>query len=245
MSIWGKIIGGTTGFALGGPLGAIIGIMAGNIYDKSKKQSFRYNEIPNQQKQNIFALSIIILGAKIAKADGIVTKDEIEAFKEKFRISSKDMQQVGKIFNEAKKTSYGFENIAQQVGELFKDNHIVLEELLNNLFYIAEADGKITKEELGFLTTVSSIFKFDEKTFQRIYQARLKNKESDPYKVLGVNRSDTNEKIRNTWLKLTKENHPDNLVAKGMPSEFIEQTTKKMSSINASYDKIKKLREIN
>jgi len=245
MSIWGKIIGGTAGFAIGGPFGAILGVMAGNIFDKSKKSSFRYQEIPNQQKQSIFALSIIILGAKLAKADGVVTKDEVEAFKEKFRISPSDMEQVGKIFNEAKKTAYNFETVAQQVGELFHDNRVVLEELLNNLFYIAEADGKISDSELNFLKTVSSIFKFDENTFQRIYQLRLQDKESNPYKVLGVKRTDNDETIRKSWIKLTKEHHPDNLVAKGMPSEFIKQATKEMSSINTAYDKIQKIRDMN
>ena len=242
MSIWGKIIGGTAGFALGGPLGAILGVMAGNIYDKSKKTSFKFQSIPNQQKQNIFALSVIILAAKLAKADGVVTKDEIEVFKEKFRISKNDMQQVGKIFNEAKRTSYGFENIAKQVGDLFQDNHVILEELLNNLFYIAEADGNISKEELFFLKTVSSIFRFDKNTFDRIYQTRLNDKDSDPYKVLGVNRNDSDEIIRKSWINLTKDHHPDNLVAKGMPTEFVKQATKEMSSINVAYDKIQKLR---
>ena len=242
MSIWGKIIGGTAGFALGGPLGAIMGVMAGNIFDRSRKRSTNFQGIPNQQKQNIFALSIIILGAKLAKADGVVTKDEIQAFKEKFKISPNDMEQVGKIFREAQKTSYGYESIAQQVGDLFQDNRIVLEELLNNLFYIAEADGKISDQEIAFLKTISSIFKFDEDTFQRIYQARLSDKKSDPYKVLGVNRIDDDDKIREAWLKLTKEHHPDNLIAKGMPPEFIEQANNEMSSINAAYDKIQKLR---
>ena len=245
MSIWGKIIGGTAGFALGGPLGAILGVMAGNLYDKSKRSSFRYQEIPNQQKQSIFALSVIILGAKLAKADGVVTKEEVETFKEKFNISQKDMQQVGKIFNEAKKTTYGFESVALQVGKLFQDNHTILEELLNNLFYIAEADGKISDEELNFLKTISSIFKVNENTFQRIYQSRLNDKESNPYKVLGVKRTDSDETIRKIWIKLTKEHHPDNLIAKGMPSEFIEQATNEMSSINTAYDKIQKIRGIN
>tara|TARA_B100001123_G_C15260039_1_gene1006248 strand:- start:133 stop:870 length:738 start_codon:yes stop_codon:yes gene_type:complete len=245
MSIWGKIIGGTAGFALGGPLGAILGVMAGNIFDRSKKTSFNYKNISNQQKQSIFALSIIILGAKLAKADGIVTNDEIAAFKEKFKISSTDMQEVGKIFNEAKKSTYGFENIANQVGNLFQDNRIVLEELLNNLFYIAEADGKISDDELIFLKTVSSIFKFDENTFQRIYQTRLNDITSDPYKVLGVKREDSDETIRKTWIKLTKEHHPDHLISKGMPPEFIEQATNEMSSINSAYDKIQKIRKNN
>ena len=128
---------------------------------------------------------------------------------------------------------------------MFQDTHEVLEEILNNLFYVAEADGKISESELSFLKTVSSIFKFDENTFQRIYQARLNDKESDPYKVLGVKPTDNEETIKKAWIKLTKEHHPDNLVAKGMPPEFIEQATKETSSINAAYNKINKQRDEN
>ena len=245
MSIWGKIIGGTAGFALGGPLGAILGMMAGNVFDKSKNTSYNFHQVSNQQKQNLFALSIIILSAKISKSDGLVTKDEIYAFKEKFKVSSQDMDQVGKVFNEAKKTSYGYEKIAEQVGQLFSNNKIVLEELLNNLFYIAEADGKISKNELNFLKSVSYYFNIDEITFQRIHETRLKDKESDPYKVLGVNRTDSDNIIRNKWIELSKEHHPDNLLAKGLPEEFIQQANKELSSINLAYDKIKQQRGIN
>jgi len=248
MSVWGKVIGGAAGFALGGPLGAMMGVMAGNVYDKKRKASSPEQTIPNQQqkeissqeKQHIFALSVITLTAKLAKADGEVTQDEIEVFKEKFKIPPNEEDQVRKIFNEAQRSVYGFESIAQQVGELFQDSHEVLEEILNNLFYVAEADGKISESELSFLKTVSSIFKFDENTFQRIYQSRLNDKESDPYKVLGVKQTDNKEDIKKVWIKLNKEHHPDNLIAKGMPPEFIEQAAKEMSSINAAYDKINK-----
>jgi len=255
MSIWGKVIGGAAGFALGGPLGAMMGVMAGNIYDKKKKLSSVHQGIPNQQKQyqgisnqekqHIFALSVITLTAKLAKADGVVTQDEIQVFKDKFKIPPEEEEQVRKIFNEAQKTVYGFESIAQQVGELFQDTPEVLEEILNNLFYVAEADEKISESELSFIKTVSSIFKFDENTYERIHQARLNDKESDPYKVLGVKRTDDEETIKSVWIKLVKEHHPDNLVAKGMPPEFIEQATKEMSSINAAYDKINKQRNVN
>tara|TARA_Y100001970_G_scaffold258284_1_gene338025 strand:+ start:308 stop:1045 length:738 start_codon:yes stop_codon:yes gene_type:complete len=244
MSIWGKILGGTAGFALGGPIGAILGVMAGNIFDKSKKTKFNFNQISNQQKQNIFALSIIILSAKIAKSDGLVTKDEIAAFKEKFKIPKEEFSQVSKIFNEAKKNTYGFKKIADQVGELFSDNKLLLEELLNNLFYIAEADGTVSVNEINFLKSVAISFNLSENDFQRIFHSRLKNKESDPYKVLGVNRDDSNETIRKKWITLSKEHHPDYLIAKGMPQEFIDQSNKELSSINLAYDKIKRIREI-
>ena len=243
MSIWGKIIGGTAGFALGGPIGAILGVMAGNVFDRSKKQNF--NKISNQQKQNIFALSIIILSAKLAKSDGVVTKDEILAFKEKFNIPSNEMNNVSKIFNEAKKSKFGYEKIADQVGLLFKDNKILLEELLNNLFYIAEADGKITINEIEVLKSIGKSFHLNEIEFQRIFHSRLNNKDSDPFIVLGVSRNDTDEDIRKKWISLNKEHHPDNLLAKGLPQEFIDQSNKELSSINHAYDKIKKLRENN
>ena len=219
--------------------------MAGNVFDKKKKSKINFNSISNQHKQNIFALSIIILSAKIAKSDGVVTKDEILAFKEKFKIPESEMNQVGKIFDEAKKSPYGYKKIADQVGQLFSDNKLLLEELLNNLFYIAEADGTISINEIDVLKSISQSFQLNENDFQRIFNSRLKNKESDPYKVLGVSRSDDDNTIRKKWILLSKEHHPDNLISKGLPQEFIDQANDELSAINIAYDKIKNLRGIN
>jgi len=245
MSIWGKIIGGTTGFALGGPLGAIIGMMIGGSFDRSARKFSSSNQISQQQKKNIFALCIIVLSAKIAKADGQVTKEEIYTFKEKFNIQAEEMSEVSKIFNEAKKSSFGFKNIADQVGNLFSDNKVLLEQLLNNLFYIAEADGLTSINEVEVLRSISQSFHFNETDFQRIFHSRLNNKESDPYKILGVTREDSDNNIRKKWIELSKEHHPDYLIAKGMPKEFIKEANKELSSINLAYDKIKELRGFN
>ena len=245
MSIWGKIIGGTTGFALGGPLGAIIGMMIGGSFDRSARKFSSSNQISQQQKKNVFALCIIVLSAKIAKADGEVTKEEIYTFKEKFNIQSEEMSEVSKIFNEAKKSSFGFKNIADQVGNLFSDNKVLLEQLLNNLFYIAEADGLTSSNEVEVLRSISQSFHFNETDFQRIFHSRLNNKESDPYKILGVTREDSDNNIRKKWIELSKEHHPDYLIAKGMPKEFIKEANKELSSINLAYDKIKELRDFN
>ncbi len=246
MSIWGRLIGGATGFALGGPIGAIIGVMAGSAFDRRSKSrsNFNFNRINNNQKQQIFTLSFIILSAKLAKSDGQVTEDEIRAFKEKFKVPKSEMNKVAKIFNEAKKDTYGYKDIANQVGNLFSQNKVLLEELLNNLFYIAASDGNISVSEIDLLRSVAKSFKFNEKDFQRIFQANIKNNESDPYKVLGVNRSSTDSEIRKKWIKLNKEHHPDNLIAKGMPKEFIKQSNKELAAINLAYDKIKEIRGI-
>ena len=242
MSIWGRLFGGAAGFALGGPIGAILGVMAGSAFDKKKRRSFNYSQISQDQKQQIFTISFIILSAKLAKSDGQVTNDEIQAFKEKFNVPKTELNKVGKIFNEAKKDVYGYKQIADQVGQLFSDNKLLLEEMLNNLFYIAASDGKISLDEIELLKSISQSFSFDENTFQRIFQMNLKNSSSDPYKVLGVNRDDNDREIRKKWIDLKKEHHPDNLMAKGMPEEFIEQSNKELAVINLAYDKIKDIR---
>ena len=241
MSIWGRLLGGAAGFALGGPIGAILGVMAGSAFDKKKKRSFNFSQISQDQKQQIFTLSFIILSAKLAKSDGHVTNDEIQAFKEKFNVPKSELNKVGKIFNEAKKDVYGYKQIADQVGHLFNDNKVLLEEMLNNLFYIAASDGQISINEVELLRSISQSFSFDEKTFQRIFQMNLNNS-SDPFKILGVNRDETNQEIRKKWIELNKEHHPDNLIAKGMPEEFIEQSNKELAAINLAYDKIKEIR---
>ena len=242
MSIWGKIIGGTAGFALGGPIGAMLGVMVGGSFDKRLSNFSSPNKITQKQKQNIFALSIIILSAKIAKADGHVSKDEIYAFKEKFNIPENEMSEVGKIFNEAKKNTDGYEKIADQIGILFFDNKLLLEELLNNLFYIAESDGNTSDSEIKILQSISNSFGLSKNDFERIFHGRLTKKNSDPYKVLSVNRDDDDKTIRKRWIELNKEHHPDNLIAKGLPEEFINQANDELSAINIAYDKIKEQR---
>ena len=242
MSIWGRVIGGAAGFALGGPIGAILGVMFGSAFDKKNKRSFNYSKISQDQKQQIFTISFIILSAKLAKSDGQVTNDEIHAFKEKFNIPKSELNKVGKLFNEAKKDVYGYKQIADQVGFLFSDNKLLLEEMLNNLFYIAASDGQISIKEIDLLRSISQSFSFDEKIFQRIFQMNLNNKSSDPYKILGVSRDESEKEIRNKWIKLSKEHHPDNLISKGMPKEFIKQSNKELAAINLAYDKIKEIR---
>jgi DnaJ like chaperone protein len=245
MSIWGRLLGGAAGFALGGPIGAILGVMAGSAFDKKRQKAFNYSKISQEQKQQIFTISFIILSAKIAKSDGHVTNDEVQAFKEKFKVPKSELAKVGTIFNEAKKDVYGYKQIADQVGLLFSNNKILLEEMLNNLFYIAASDGEISSNEIDLLKSISQSFSFDDRTFQRIFQINLSNTLSDPYKILGVNRDETDQQIRIKWIELSKEHHPDNLIAKGMPKEFIEQSNRELASINLAYDKIKEIRAEN
>ncbi|MEQ9490807.1 MAG: TerB family tellurite resistance protein [Alphaproteobacteria bacterium] len=239
MSIWGKIVGGAAGFALGGPLGALIGAVGGHFVDRMNKDS----DVPDRQEKSVgFTIAVIVLGAKMAKADGIVTEDEVSAFKQVFHVPPEEMKNVSRVFNQARKDSAGYEPYAKQVAGMFRNNPAVLEELLWCLAHIAKADGRIHPNEREFLRGVADIFGFDTATFERVTAISVDGEPEDPYRVLGVGPDATDADVKAAHRKLVIENHPDKLTAQGMPEEFVELANKKLAAINAAYDKIKKHR---
>ena len=125
------------------------------IRDRSRRTGFQRGFAPPQQ---VFAISLIILTAKLAKADGHVSKEELIAIKQKLKIPDHEIDQVGKIFNKAKKDSLGFEPYAQQISQIYQNNPAVLDEVINILFYIAEADGKVSNSELAMIRNIAKIF---------------------------------------------------------------------------------------
>lgn len=243
MSIWGKIIGGTTGFALGGPLGALFGVLAGHAVDRMSVQG-EFRETPEgpEVKQVAFTIAVVALGAKMAKADGVVTRDEVDAFKEVFKIPPEEAKNVARFFDQAKKDSIGFEPYARQIAGMFRHQPAVLEELLDCLFHIARADGVYHPGEKKFLGSVADIFGFEEATFRRIEARNMGPDKADPYTVLGVTREQSDAQIKSAYRTLIKEHHPDKLVAQGMPAEVVELANEKLATINDAYDKIEKER---
>jgi len=247
MSIWGKIIGGAAGFALGGPIGAVVGVAAGHFVDRA---TTRGHVRPGsatatiETKRQAFAVALIVLCGKMAKADGKVTRDEIDAFKRIFRVPENEMEQVGKIFNEARKESTGFEAYAEQIMEIFPHNREVREELLAALFHIAQADGVIHEAEMAYLKSIARIFEFDERDFERIFSSHLGSGDTDPYEILGAERNLSDDEIKRIYRDLIRENHPDRLIAEGLPQEMIDVANEKVAHINDAYDRIVKLRSM-
>lgn len=233
------------GFALGGPLGALLGAAAGHTVDRARAGGAGMGgRIPQSRetREHAFAVAVIVLGAKMAKADGRVTPNEVAAFKNVFHIPPEEMDTVASLFNEAKRDAQGFEPYARQIGTMLADQPALLEELLGGLFHIAKADGVYHPLEHEFLEQVAREFGFDAQTFERIRASHLDSGEADPYQVLGLTRDATDADIKKTYRKLIREHHPDTLIAKGLPQEFVDVANNEMAAINAAYDEIEKER---
>ena len=238
MSIWGIIIGGTAGLAIGGPIGGLLGAVAGHAVE-SKFSPSRPN--PQATKQIAFTVAVIALSAKMAKADGVVTHNEITAFRARVHIPPAEVKQVGRFWDLARQTPNGFEDYATQVARLFAPRAPVLEQLLDLLFHIAQSDGDITAPELIYLGQVADIFGFDQADFDRLL-ALHQSKGPSPYEVLGVQRDIDDQALRNHWKRLARTHHPDTLTADGMPEEFITAANDRLAKINAAYDTIARQR---
>ena len=218
MSIWGSLLGGVIGFSLGGPFGALLGsFLGGKISNISSSNTFG----SQQNAQQIFALSLIILSAKLSKADGRVSKEELIAVKEKLQIPDSEIDQVAKIFNKAKDEVTGYEPYAKQISEIFKGNQNVLEEVINILFYIAEADGHVSNEEETMIANIAFIFGLSQNQYESIKETRKSSDKLNPYIVLESQPTDDLKSIRKKYIKLSKEHHPDLLISKGVPIEVI------------------------
>lgn len=238
MSIWGSLIGGMIGFSLGGPFGMLLGSLIGGKISRAKG-SFNNSFA---QPQQVFALSLIVLSAKLSKADGQVSKEELIAVKDKLKIPDNELDQVGKIFNKAKEESTGYQPYAEQIAQIYKNNLNVLEEVINILFYIAEADGNISDAELNMIEDISRIFGLNQTQFNSLKESRKSSDKLNPYVVLESTPEDNIADIRKKYIKLSKEHHPDLLLSKGVPEEVIDESKKKMRAINSAWDQIQKLK---
>ena len=239
MAIWGSIIGGMLGFSIGGPFGMLLGSLIGGKMSRARSSGgFR----SFAQPQQIFALSLIVLSAKLSKADGQVSREELIAVKDKLKIPESELDQVGKIFNKAKEESTGYEPYAKQIAEVYRGNMNVLEEVINTLFYIAEADGNISDNELIMIEDIARIFGLNQAQINGIKESRKSSDKLNPYIVLESKPDDSLEEIRKRYIKLSKEHHPDLLLSKGVPQEVIDGSKAKMRAVNSAWDQIQKLK---
>ena len=259
MSYWGKIIGGVAGFAVGGPFGAVVGAALGHAADSGsipRPGQMSFDSMPFTpariaamlgRRDQLFAIGVVVLSAKLAKCDGPVVRAEIDAFKRQFRIPPGSVRDIGRLFDQARDSRESYEAYARQLGEAFADNRGMLEDVLLALFAIARADGAINLREQEFLQRVQQYFGLERTAWERARGNTPRSRvvdEPDPYAVLGVARSSSDEELHTAWKRLMRENHPDSLASRGVPPEFIARASDKVATINAAWDQIKKERNL-
>ncbi len=190
-----------------------------------------------------FTIAVIALGAKMAKADGLVTRAEVTAFREVFHIAPEDEPQAARVFNLARQDVAGFEVYARRIKQMYGDDDGPLCDLMEGLFHIAMADGVFHPDENRFLRQVADAFGFDERRFVRIRSRFVPDAERDPYDVLGVDAAAPMDVVRAAWRKLVRETHPDQLAARGLPEEAVKLAQTRLIAVNRAWEQITQERQ--
>ena len=242
MMLLKSAIGYLIGFSLGGPIGGLIGAIAGSrVGANQTKSKTRFTS--NQQQQAAFFAALFACLAKLAKADGIVSKEEVEKvddfIKERFKFPSEQRQFAIKVFNHAKDDNVSYEEYASQLAGLLAKNKNALVVFYELLFELAMADGILDPAEEVLLRKTPGIFGIDLSLFDKL-KDQFSSDSSDPYKVLGVNRNMPFDDIKKIYQKKRREFHPDTLISKGLPDELLDKAKEKFIEIQQAFEVIEK-----
>ena len=249
MGWFGKITFGTLGLFLGGPLGAIAGAAMGHLLvDKGVGTAGRVIDSTRgprlgqaEQTQAAYFISLFSILGKLSKIDGAVTREEVavvDGFINGLPMADREKQFARQIFNEAKDTGYSIEDFAVQLYQAAGAQPALLLSFLDLLFQIAAADGKFHPAEETALKKIKDIFNVSDQQFEDIKAVYFKNINKD-YKMLNCSPESSNEEIKANYKKLVKEFHPDTIISKGLPEEFIDFASKRFQEIHESYKKIR------
>ena len=187
--------------------------------------------------------ALVALGAKMAKADGQVRHEDIAAFRRVFQASPENEDTIARFFDLAQQTTLGYERYARIISKRFRAQPAALEDVMDGLFHIALADGVVTDAELGFLSRVGKIFGFSEREFKRIKIAHIGRASDDPYLILGVDEEISDIDLKRAYRRMAAANHPDKMIARGLPPELVGMANHKMAMVNRAYAQIVKLRK--
>jgi DnaJ like chaperone protein len=248
MSVVGRILLGARHLSFGGPLDHLLARIGEHLpqwhnttTDADGKPVDNGHGDPRRRVS--FTIAVIALGAKMAKADGEVTRDEVAAFNEVFSVPPGEEAHMRMIFDLARRSAHGFESYARQVGKLFANDKAVLEDLLGGLFHIALADGALCAAEDAYLREVARLFGLSPADYARIratHGGPSHEEPEDPHAVLGVAADASADEIRVAYHRLVRETHPDTLIAQGLPPENLAIATARIARINAAHDRLVK-----
>jgi DnaJ like chaperone protein len=195
-----------------------------------------------------FTIAVIALSAKMAKADGLVTRDEVTAFRRVFHIPPEDEPAAARVFNMAREDVAGFEHYASRIARMFKVEgkpcgaDSVLCDLMEGLFHIATADGDYHPAEDAFLSRVAEIFGMEDTAFRRLRTRYVPDLAPDPYAVLGVHPDAPLDEIRDSYRAEVRQMHPDQMMARGVPQEAVQMAEQRMQAINRAWEEIQSSR---
>ena len=246
MSWFGKIMVGSVGYMLGGPIGALVGLSLGHalIDDKVRANYAETGRLTGQeQRQAVFFTAVFAMLGKMAKADGRVCEDEIKSVRrfmqDKLRLDAATQQFAMGVFNEAKNNNTPFEDYARQFGQVFHHEQQLRMMFYEMLFTVALADGVLHPAEESMLRAAPALLGLHGDIYNTVKRQFVSDL-SHHYAILGLENGADMSMVKKAYRKQVSEYHPDKIVSKGLPEDFLKFAEAKFREINEAYEAITK-----
>jgi DnaJ like chaperone protein len=263
----GKLIGALFGYMAFGAVGAVLGIIIGNLFDQGLAEhlSKPYSQYRNEKRasvKNIFFEATFTVMGHIAKADGRVTEEQIRMVKQlmsDLQLSATQQKLAQHYFREGKKPDYNLWQILTLLRDATRDNPELLKLFIDLQFQMVVIGG-ISLKKQQMLNAILTYMGFaplhqqhrfyedfaqhqaNQRSQSQGQQSSHKTNQSPPaehaYRVLGVTRSTNKQDVKRAYRQLISRNHPDKLIAKGLPESMIKLANEKTQQIRKAYEQI-------
>ncbi len=235
---YGKWIAGGLGWAFFGPLGGIIGLVLGSMFE-NKDVSETYTNVGATEPQRDFNISLLVLSAAVMKSDRKVMKSELDYVKQFYlhNFGQQKAETYIAMLREILNQDFNLYDVSRQIGQYMDYSNKL--QLLHYLFGIAQADGIVSPEELNVIGSISSYMGISDSDFQSI-KAMFVRDTNNSYKILGIDENATDDEVKKAYREMAKKNHPD--LVNNLGEEVRRDAEKKFQDINAAYEEIKKQR---
>ncbi len=229
-----QILWGSLGWAFGGPIGGILGVIFAGSSEKNYRQV-------KQSQAGDFMVSLLVLFAKVMKADGKLLKSELDYVKSflKRNLSRQQAQVFIKMFQEILKQEYSTAEVCRQIQRSM--DHPSRLELMHVLFGLSASDGEIHPEEVRVIHTISGYLNISNKDYESIKAIFIKDINS-VYKILEIDSSASDNDVKKAYRKMAVKYHPDKVAHLG--KEIQKTAEEKFKAVNDAYSEIKKQRKM-
>lgn len=248
----GKFLGGLLGLVFLGPLGLLIGVILGHLFDQRLAANYRVSDLTG----NAYAKALFLVLGKIAKADGVVSDREIATARQimtQFGVFGQAKKQAIALFYQGKRGDFSLDDTLRDMLIFIKGNHLRLLHFFNCLMKMAYIHGEIDPNTSQLLREIAeklnirvnlnyydSIFGNFHQQYQQHYHAAPPPRSSlkDAYAVLGISEEASMEEVKRAYRKLMSQYHPDKLMSQGLSEAEMQKATEKVQKIREAYERI-------
>jgi DnaJ like chaperone protein len=240
---------GVPGLVLGGALGYVVG----SLMQAAERK--RLQQAHGQFIETTFA----VMGA-LCKADGVVTRDEIQVVEQilaRLLLSPEQKEQAKAAFHRGKAPDFDLDAAVGSFAQSVPRGGLLFQLFLELQVLAVAADGHVHPAEHAMLVRVArglGLSEYDVARLEALLRAAASGEATfdgsapdqrldDAYAALGVTQEASESEIKRAYRKMMSENHPDRIAAKGLPESMREIAEERARKINAAYDLIKKARQ--